>query len=170
MSAIRCPDSEYLNRPLIENVEYSIEQDFVHIHSSCTCYIQARRYKEMVNPMQLYKAVSQTATERKIKKSYKRHFKRFIESEWDNYRNSCIKSSSVFDEIIKCARQIQERGLHMGTSDDLKLAEMATLRERYNTFFHGNQVISQMCSIKNSLDDYLKEMKNENDWLCKIYL
>jgi ribosomal protein L14E/L6E/L27E len=145
-------DSEYLSKPFIEGAEFIIEDNYIKITTPTTVHVETRRvsplhYEEFTS---LYKSVIRTAKYKKVKISYTRHIRRDLIDRWDEYITMWSKAHDLFNEIVRQAIIVRERGLHYGTIDDSELKKLQNLCEDNRSYFYGGSIISRIA------DDYFK--------------
>ena len=118
--------TEYLKRPLIEDVSYEITETRVAIQCPHTCFVGRTlpgRYRED-DLVDLYRRVLQMAKEQGIRISYSRHIRKTIREQWPGYVAGREKQERLFRELRDAAEAVRQRGIHMGHADDEVLARI----------------------------------------------
>lgn len=151
---------EYLERPLIEGVEYDISETCVAIQSQSTCFVSysvpARLQKETM--LLQYKRVLQMAREQGVKISYSRHIRRTICEQWADYLAECEKQEHLFQELREVANSVKRRGIHMGHADDEELAKVYKITGELAKFRYGGRPISRITGIGHDLQTMEKQL------------
>ena len=165
-------DEEYLSRPLLEGVEYCITEDRIKIASSHTEYINLKRFipLDIESLLEQYGEVLKMAKKRKAKISYKRHLRKKILENRDEYRNDYLEAQRLFGLMTAVAKEIQKRGLHFGTTDDAVLRKLWDYKAPYLALFCGNRSISAIRDIKSALDEYSKSLLDTDSADLTIYM
>lgn len=157
-------DKEYLSRPLLENVNFDITQDWVIVHSDHTSYSNIQRAKPLNKDymLDLYKRVVSEAKSQGVTVSRKNGYKKFIEDNWSDYKEEYRKYNLIFDKVIEDFREVQKRGLHSGTTDDIVLSKALKTRNDYMTLYYRTTLSSKMHDIKNQLESQLNGLINSH--------
>lgn len=165
-------DEEYLSRPLLEGVEYCITEDLIKITSDHTEYINLKRFipLDIESLLERYDEVRQMAKKRKAKISYKRHLRKKILENRDEYRKDCLEAQRLFESMTAVAKEIQKRGLHFGTTDDTVLKKLCDYKALYLVLFGGNRSISAIRDIKTALDASLNLLLEADSAELIIYM
>lgn len=169
---IQTRETEYLLRPLIEDVAFTIEDSQVRITGPSTIYIGTHRIIPLNKDelLSLYKRVLSSAKARGVKISYTRHMRKQITERWDEYESRCAEADTLFSKIIEQSRIVRARGIHYGTRDDEALDKLGTLRSEYEKYFWRNSIISQFSEIRHELMDIEKDLSSSHYQLSKICL
>ena len=168
----RLTDAQYLQNDTFE-CKYIIEKDYISIRSDGSIWSENRRSQGLPiknDLLSLYKEVISLAKEVKCSISYKYKTKQSI---IDNYEKALIElenANIVFDKMLIVAKEVEERKLHYGCSDDVKLNELHDLSHEYDKiFYNSSYMIIQ--GIKHKLEDFKKDFVNNSDGVpCKIFL
>lgn len=166
-------EQDYLNRPLIENIEYIITNNKVKIQGTDTSWINITR-SEWIDKNSLldtYRNIYRTAKEKGIKVSYKNRFKKFILENWQQYGDEFDYCNKIFDSIIPVAEQVQSRGIHYGYSDDEVLDILGNLKNELGEMFYRSTITSKIREIAFRLDELYSSIKGSGgDAEMTIYL
>jgi hypothetical protein len=157
-------DKEYLSRDLLNNVSYTIEDNKIDIACSHTCFIRTKRHKTInkTELLNLYKHVSSTAKAKHVKVSRKNAYKKFITDNWNNYISELDRYNTIFDEMIILYKQVQERGLHCGYSDDCVYNQASELWRKYQHSFYRTSILDKFEEIKHELQELSEDLKKDN--------
>jgi hypothetical protein len=165
-------EDKYLERPLIEGVIYTIEDDYVRISCPHTLFIETRRVMpiDIDTVKNLYKDVLLLARQYSVKISYANHFKKQIDQGWAEYERSCEEVGALFSEIITQAKVVQERGIHIGSIDDTELDKLTAMQNKHNEVFWRSSIVSRFSQIKRSMEQNVQSLSNPDLGCYKIYL
>lgn len=140
-------DKEYLERELL-NTNFEIAKDKITVNSPSTSYCNITRVKNEITKkelLNLYSSIVKLAKLNKVTVSRKNGYKKFIIENFEKYENDIIFYNNMFDSLTIKFREIENRGLHMGTSDDFILDKATDLKNEYIKMYYGSSVI---CKIK----------------------
>lgn len=122
--------TEYLERPLIEDVSYEITETRVIIECPHTCFVSRtladRCRKDAL--LDQYRRVLRMAKEQGAKISYSRHIRKTIREQWPGYVAGREKQERLFQELRSAAEAVRQRGIHLGHADDEALARIYGIR------------------------------------------
>ena len=165
-------NTEYLSRPLIEDVIYTIEADHVRIASPHTIFADERRLELLDKGalLALYGKVLSMAKAQNVKISYKRHTRKTIIERWAGYENAVQTAEKTFDSIVETAEIIRKRGIHRGCNDDQELNRLTAARNKYMEFRWRTNIVSQMLKIAGELRELDRELSKANHHLYMIHL
>lgn len=165
-------DTEYLQRPLIENMVYIIEDDYVQIDCPHTGFAGGRRisHVDVDELLSLYRRVLHAAKEGNVKISYANHTKRKIVDHRAEYECRYEESQKLFDDFVAQAKIVRQRGIHLGCSDDTELDKLTALRNRHMEYGWRNSVISVISAIKSELEKFETDLSDQNMRYDQIYL
>jgi uncharacterized membrane-anchored protein YhcB (DUF1043 family) len=168
-------DKEYLQKELVPNVQYLINDDIVKVNSDNTNYCYINRPKEFIHGfdiMRLYKDVIKLAKQKNISISYKNKYKKIIEENYEQYTISYNQIQTLFKQIAEDFKEVQKRGIHYGTMDDYALSEAEDKRNKYGEFFYRNTAYSIINDIYRSLKKTLEDIEKSNDecFVSKIFI
>jgi len=165
-------DNEYLQKEVID-CTYIIEEDYFSIRSSGSIWSENRRAKDLISKkelLELYKEVVTLAKEVKCSISYKYKTKQNILDNYDKSILELLNANIIYDNMLIVAKEVEQRKLHYGCSDDVKLNELHELAHKYGKIFHSSSYM-EICNIKTKLEKLSKEFKDTSDGtLCKIFL
>jgi hypothetical protein len=150
-------DAEYLQRPLLQDVEYIITPDDVRIDCPHTKYVQVRKFQSVDKKevMGLYLRVRELAKRHSAGISYRNHYRKGIQDYGDACLACCNIAQHVFDQVITEAENVRARGLHFGTRDDEALEQLQSTCAEYEKIFWQDSAYSKLSAIKHSLEEYL---------------
>ena len=162
---------EYLKRELIESVSYKIEKDFIEINSDCTNYITINRIKliEKNTLLSMYTKVRKLAKEKNTSIG-RRGYKKYITEHWEKYENEVKYYNNLFDRIVEKSKEVQERGIHYGTSGDEVLNELMELRNKYIEVYYRNTVSDAISEIYHTLKKFYEGYTVLNKNYTKIFI
>lgn len=165
---IKVSDKEYLSRPLLD-VKFRITDTEVYVGSEHTGYANIKKLERMVKGevLKLYSEVVKMSKAKGIKLSYKNHYKKKIEENWDAYREELKFYNAAFDKARDKFIEVQNRGLHSGTIDDVVLEEALKLRNDFEKCYWRTSKISQMREIYVTLNNYHRELQYPT---CNYYM
>lgn len=166
-------EQEYLNRQLIDGVDYDITEDRIRIENVNTTWISIKRPEKIdkESVILMHKNICRTAKNKGIKISYKNKYKKFITENWQQYEKEFDHYNKIFNKIIPVAEQIKKRGIHIGCVDDDILNKMEILKSEFNKMFYGNTTISKMQDITFKIKELHSGINNFNeDSEITIYL
>ena len=168
----KIPDSEYLARPLIEDVVFTIENDYVKIACPHTLFTESRRIEFIQRDeiLSLYKSVLRKAKAKGVKIAYSQHIRRTVDERWLEYEVSCKRAGELFDLIIEQSKVIQSRGIHRGTTDDAELDKLAKFRNEHGEFSWRSSITSKITGIYHELRELERELVRTDNSLYQIYL
>jgi len=165
---INVSDKEYLSRPLLD-VKFRITDTEVYVASEHTGYANMRKLERLLKEdiLKLYSEIIKMAKSRGIKVSYKNHYKKFIEENWNSYRDELKHYNEIFGKAREKFLEVQKRGLHSGTSDDIVLKEALDLRNEFEKCYWRTSKVSQMSELYVKLNNYHRELQSSN---CNYYM
>jgi hypothetical protein len=165
-------DAEYLTRPLIEGVVYTIEADHVSIASPTTLWVNERRIAPLDKGtmLALYSKIHKAAKSQNVKISYSRHMRRQITERWVVYETAAQVAGETFDRIVKLAESVRERGIHIACCDDQTLDKLTTACNKHMEFHWRTSIVSQMSAIARELRDLDRNLSSANHCLYKIHI
>lgn len=163
-------DKEYLSRPVIETT-YRITDNEVYVVSEkgCTSYANIHKLERILKEdvLNLYSEVIKMAKAKGVKISYKNHYKRKINENWERYRDELIYYNDVFDKTRDKFKEVEKRGLHSGTTDDIVLREALDLRNEYIKCYWRTSTLSLIHGIYNDLQKHHRELQSP---YCNYYM
>ena len=155
----KCMRLEYLSRPLVDDVEYTISNDRVRIDCPHSNYINITRH-EKISLDSILSMINEIDTIRKadkrikikgistIRKRVKDAYKLYL-VDWSVYNES-------FNKCTELAKQVEREGLHLGISDDTVLRELTESSFIIDRLGYGGTNYSTMLdlnySVKSALD------------------
>jgi len=163
-------DKEYLKRELLDT-NFEITKDKITVNSPSTSYCNITRVKneftkkELLN---LYSSVVKLAKLNKVTVSRKNGYKKFIVEYFEKYENDIVFYNNMFDKIKLKFENIEQRGLHMGTSDDFILDKVTNLKNEYIKMYYGSSVICKMKDIYRVLLQLHDELTQDKVNLIKF--
>ena len=163
---------DYLDRPLVKDMSYTITDTRISIQCPHTSYLETRlfpRYEKKAL-LETYHRVLHTAKSKGVSISYQQHFKKTITGRWAEYEAACKEQEALFGQITAQAKVVQERGVHMGTCDDLELKKLQELDYRFQTYHYGTSVISAIGSVSSALNELDQLLSNKSTGLAMITL
>ena len=162
-------DNEYLNREIIP-CHYYIDDNRVLIENEHTLYINAtRKYVSLSETLDLYKEVLKIAKQKGIKVSYSNHYKKQLTDLTDSYNELIESSHRIFDELVDVADIIENRKIHAGSCDDIRLNELSKIKHEYEKLFYHSATLGKILDIQYRLQDVHTDIKY-SDNTVKIYL
>lgn len=165
-------DEEYLKRPLLDGVTYCIAEDIIKITSRHTEYINVSRFipLDIKALLEQYDEVRQMARQRKAKISYRRHLRKKILENRDEYKNDYQEAQRLFKSMADLAKEVRSRGLHSGTTDDAVLGKLMDCQTKYSALFWRNRSISAIRDVKTALDAALNLLSETDSTDLTVYL
>lgn len=162
MKTLNDIDKEYLSRPLVHGVVYEISDESINISCSHTVWVQAQRakYIRKEDVEQLYSNVYSTAKEMGITIGRSRHYKKFINTRWQEYREQFDKYNKVFSELVVVCKEVQKRGIHTGYSDDWVVSKAFKIRNIYMEMYYRTSICSQVYEMVVRLKELESALKN----------
>jgi hypothetical protein len=164
-------DEEYLSRELLTGIIFDIKDDFISVSSDHTNYCNLVRIKNNFNLkdiLDLYSQVVNLAKSKKVRVSKKNKYKDFIIENWDQYQLELKHYNDLFDEVIKAFKEVETRGLHMGTSDDIILDKAGTIKNQYAKVFYRTSTYSKIKDIYYSLEKLIDNLNSSAYELIQI--
>lgn len=162
----------YLERPLIDDVTYSISDDLVRIDSPHTLFVNAIRRticpKDIL--LQRYNAVHAMAKKNGVRISYGYHIRRTIRERWQEYDDACREVGILFTSIVQQAKIVEARGIHMGSVDDDELNKLDTLVWKHDTYLTRSGIVSQIEEFGRTLLRLQEELSDSRYHYEKITL
>ena len=163
---------DYLAREPLTEVEFLIEDNHISISSPHTSYVN-----QYLNPpvekqalLDLYAQILAVAKERKVRISYPRHIRKTIRERWQEYADNVEERDAIFQQMIWQARIVEQRGLHMGTSDDDELHNLAQLTWRFQKYGYLSGIIDKFSCIHRDLVHLLEEFSDSSIEVSRINL
>lgn len=150
----KCMRVEYLGRPLVEDVEYTIGDKEIRIDCPHTNYINITRH-EKISLGSILSMIDEIDTTRKadkrikvkgistIRKRFKDAYKLYL-IDWEVY-------NEAFNKCIVLAKQVEREGVHYGTCDDAVLEEIIETRFVIDRLGCGGTNYSTMLGLNNSV-------------------
>ena len=165
-------DSEYLARPLIEGIVYTIESGHVRIACPHTTFANEKRIipENKQALLSLYKKIVDAAKSQSVKISYKRRTRNLITERWTEYENACRNAGIIFDSIVETAKSIQTRGIHSGFSDDAELGKLTAHCHRHIEYHWSSNIVSQISEIAHDLQELDRTLSLADPSLYMIYI
>lgn len=165
-------DQEYLSRPLLEDVTFDISKDALKITRRSTHYIYVNRFtpldiKALLNQ---YDEIRKLAKQQGVRISYRRHFRKAILENRNEYKKDCQESQHLFEIMTAVSKEIMGRGLHHGTIDDPVLKKLRDYNAKYVALFYRNRSISIIGGVKNDLDRIQSSLSMPDTKGLTIYL
>jgi len=169
---IQVNDTEYLAKPLIPDTVFIIEEEHVSIRSPSTIHAAVQRHKPLYKNelLALYTQILQLAKERDVRISYTKHYRKKINTLWDEYESTCTLYDKLFYRIRSQAELIRSRGLHYGTRDDMELEKLQVLCAQYGKLFYGGSIVSQVMEVCQALERYQQDFGYQGYEITQIYL
>lgn len=132
--------AEYLSRPLIEGVEYTLTPDRVYVRCPHTIFIDVTPpiLVSLSEALELVDAlVTGTKTNDRVKIERVTEFRWELKDAHAQYECAAKRMQYLYNEILLDAQELQADGIHSGCVDDgllRKIEENATLlsAHRYN--------------------------------------
>lgn len=171
-------DKEYLQRDLLENVSYDISENYIKVQSESTMFINLSKYELVNNKQELLNKraeVIKLAKEKKVSLSYQRKTKKTINELWESYETDKKTSEGLYNEIKTGWINVkEERGIHMGFSDDQYISHLSKLISEYNSLSNTNKPTYILSELSNRLDETIRDLKyqkeDDNYRISKIHL
>lgn len=166
-------DNEYLSRPELD-VKFEYNKTWIYIASEHTCYLRFEKMAKL-NQKELldsYSAIVKLCREMGVKIKYGYKYKKFIVENWQEYLTQYANYEKHFNKLLYMLPELQSRGLHQGTSDDMCLKEILDYSEKLNTFYYRNSITYQMRNIYHELGTiennliFEKNCKNPEAHFC----
>jgi hypothetical protein len=164
--------SEYLKRELIANVEYDINNDSIRIQNDNTDFVHINRVKPINKNelLLLYRQVNKLAKEKNISISRKNGYKKYITENWIEYENEIKYYNNLFNKAINKYKEVQQRGIHFGCSDDTVLNEAGNIKNQYIKMYYRNSICSHIHDIYNKLNELYEGFTKYNKNYTKIFI
>lgn len=165
-------DLDYLAQPLIEGAEFIIEDNHIKVTSPPTIHAETSRVLPINKSdfTALYKSVLKSAKSKGVKISYSRRIRRNSIDKWSEYTKACSEADELFDEIIKQAKVVQQRGLHYGTRDDYELTKLQRLCEDNRSYFYATSIVARVAEDYFMLKSISHRLEKSNTEELMIYL
>lgn len=170
---------DYLQRDLISGVTYKISNRHILIQNDNTCWanISVPILIDKDYMLDLYKEIRIIAKQNDVKISVSNHYKRKIIERYNEYVEIFNNSVDLFEKMKDIALQIEERGLHLGVSDDSLMKDFSDLKEKYFQLTVYASIENEAYRVITSIYKYLVclklELSSDKDFsyrLSKIYL
>ena len=162
-------DNEYLNREIIP-CHYCIDNDKVLIDNEHTLYVnETRKYVSLSETLNLYKEVLKIAKQKGIKVSYSNHYKKQLTDLTALYNESIELSHRIFDKLVEVAYVIENRKIHLGSRDDIRLNELSKIKYEYEKLFYSSATLGRILNIQYQLQDIHSNI-TWSDNMVKIFL
>lgn len=154
----------YLDRQHLDDVQFEVGLQRVRISTVHTTYVNvASVHRYNLNAiLDLYNIVTGDAKSKKVRISYKSHLKRTVLEQWQDYEDACRHCDEQFDEIVKHAKVVKNRGLHLGVVDDMELAKLQAMCAEYSKIHHASHIISKFADIWHQLNDSQRFLANSD--------
>lgn len=169
---VQVSDMEYLQRPIIEDVEYIITDNKIKIASPHTLYCNVERIERIIplkELLELYQRIIKKAKEKKFSISYKARIKNTILANYDRYIKEIQESNLLFDKMIEIAKQVEKRKIHYGSVDDEVLNNLSDLKNEYIKIYYRASACSIMEDIKHKLDNIYSNVNSDVAFM-KVFL
>ena len=166
-------DDEYLSKKLIEDTIYEIDNNSIKIENNHTCYIRCNRVQNNFTKneiLDLYKKVYQLAKNQNVSIARKNQYKKYIDESWEEYEKELKRYNDLFDNLITICKEVKNRGLHYGTSDDIVLKKASNIKNEYEKVYHGLSINSNIKRIYRSLTELYNDLNNKEVRYTKIVL
>jgi len=170
---VKISNAEYLAKPLLEDLNFIIDKDFMQITSASTRHAEARRHEKLSKTalLTLYSNVIKMARDRNLQIGFRNHYRREVNGMWDEYELCYETAYRLFEDILKQAKVVESRGLHYGTCDDIELEKLQNLCNEYNKNFWRSAVIFKMEAILSALEDMRENIQHSDiNGLVGVYL
>lgn len=154
-------DKEYLGRPKIEGAIFKIDKNCVVVTTPQTHYVRDRRVERKTKEAVLgrYKAVYRAAKKEGINIAYRNHYKRTIDGEWGRYRVEYKEYTELFDKMVEGYKQVEKRGLHIGTVDDEVLGRAVKLTAKVQGYYYRDKAMSIIEEIDYALGVWMDKIE-----------
>ena len=163
---MRISDTEYLSKPLIENVRYNITDNVIEVDTDSTSYCRMKRirYTNITEQelRKLYNEVVMLARSNKIKISFKKKTKELIYNNIVGYYENVKTANELFEQCKEVFQEVQKRGLHLGTLDDIVLEKGQSIKNKYGELFYYGTPYTTITDIYNGLNELKSKI---NHWV-----
>ncbi len=152
-------ETEYLKRPVIEDVSYEITESRVSIQCPHTGFV-GRTLPERCRKDALldqYRRVLRMAKEQGARISYSRHIRKTIREQWPGYVAGREKQEQLFRELRDAAEAVRQRGIHLGHGDDEALAKVYEIGSSLDRLSFNDEAIRSITGAMN----YLRTLEHE---------
>jgi hypothetical protein len=151
---------DYLSKPEIPNVVYTVEKTQIRIANDNTVFCQAIRTSNPISKTEflaMYKYIVSIAKQNKISVSYKNKYKSKVIDNYDLYLQEFNNADNLFNQMYKQALIVKERKLHYGCIDDAELNKLHDISNKYMACFYRNTLLSQVTEI----NSHIKQLYND---------
>jgi hypothetical protein len=164
--------NEYLKRELIPNVRYVINNDNIKIENDNTSWVNINRIKPFNKDdiLSLYKQVNRLAKEKNVSVSWKNGYRKYITENWEKYQNELNYYNNLFNQTINKYKEVENRGIHCGYSDDKTLDKAGDIKNQYIKVYYGDSVYSHIHDIYNRLNELYEAFTKYNKNYTKIFI
>ncbi len=152
-------ETEYLKRPMVEDVSYEISETYVAIQCPHTCFVSRtlpdRCRKDAL--LDQYRRVLRMAKEQGARISYTRHVRKTIREQWPGYVAGREKQERLFRDLRDAAEAVRQRGIHQGHADDEALARIYEIRNSLDDLSFKDEAMRGITGAMN----YLRTLEHE---------
>ena len=165
-------DSEYLSRPLIPDVAYTVTEDCIKADSPSTQFVGVNNVapaKEYTRLIDLYTDVISAAKAAGVKVGYTRHLRKVLEQNYLSYACMANQHRALFAKAAEALEIVQHRGIHYGYSDDRALNQyLETYVYPLKKTFYGDTPYSRVCEAEDTLQHILAMIRSGN--VTEVYI
>jgi hypothetical protein len=128
----------YLSKPLIKNVAYTINDKQIKIVNNTTTFVDV--YNKKINEELLTNALKNLSDLKKLAKDNNIKIKGcnkislYLKANFDAYKAAIAEYNKIYGELKEIALDVQERGIHMGYTDDVALDKLFECRNKLFEF------------------------------------
>lgn len=164
-------DEKYLEGPLLD-AKFVITKDLVLIQTENTGFVNCRRVTPIVQKdfLDMYKNVVKLAKENAVVISRKNQYRKYVVDNWSYYMKCVNEYNQFFDTLRKKAKEVEKRGIHLGSWEDYFLNECINLSYELSSYFWTTSPIIKMQSIYREFEKLESTLKTTPNTLFKIYI
>lgn len=154
------PDAVYLARPLREDIVFQISEESIDIRSSSTIFAHIQRHNGIQRRDHLltqYQQVIRQAREKGVHITYTNRCRRTIEDGWADYHSAQQECAAIYEQLLRQARLIQQRGIHLRCIDDAELQKLHQLTNQYLTV---SRRMHRLDNLESFIADHLASLQN----------
>ena len=145
-------DNEYLARDLVD-VNFTITDELIDIKCPGTHFASVRKCKpiQLTDILEMYSRAITHTKQRGIKVIRNRKLDKQLIGMWDEYRDNCAEMLRLWECLSKQARLVEQRGIHMGYSDDAEYKLLDNIYSQIHKFSYRSTAFSRVNEIAHEI-------------------
>lgn len=146
-------DKEYLQRSLVPGLQFELSDTRIRIVSDNTIFIHYLAVNKLVQEdvLKEYKELLALCRKYGVKTVYRNNLKKSLLALWGDYVREVDEYNALYKELLKRLERVEQRGIHMGYSDDTVLNDCIKFGNSLNPYLYRSSAISKVSEIYNEI-------------------